>query len=94
LHKGYWADIDIDGFQTIKRMQAEVRSIGIHKIGFFCKSYRPDNRFTENRPGDLLFELDRRSAPPTRVIWGKYSGLIRRSSFVPDDFEHVPGVAK
>lgn len=74
----YYAKISIDGFQTIKRMQAKI-SGDQNSIELIFDKYLPDNRFEPYQAGDLLisFKLENSTL---YTIWGKIQPMIKSNN--------------
>lgn len=75
--KGRSADLDVDGFQTMVRLHADVEAHG-DQAEFHFSNYRAENLGTGLKPGQLLFTLTRRGkALATR--WHALQPLLRPS---------------
>ncbi|WP_026103028.1 DUF5991 domain-containing protein [Pseudanabaena sp. PCC 6802] len=85
----YVADVDRDGFQTLERLSAEVRSTGSDRIGLYFTNYRPDNVREIYKPGELLLQLEKLPNSPTKVIWAGMLGLLQQQELVPTDLVFV-----
>lgn len=70
----YYSKINIDGFQTIVRLQAKVS--GDEKtIELLFASYLPDNQFEPYDEGDILLSLEKRDSD-IYTLWGKIQPMI------------------
>ncbi|MCK9478431.1 MAG: DUF5991 domain-containing protein [Firmicutes bacterium] len=71
---GYYAIIYIDGFQTLKRLRANVLG-DKNKIEFVFEKYLPDNMFELYKPGDILLRFEKEE---DRLIthWNKLEPMI------------------
>jgi hypothetical protein len=75
--KGRSADLDVDGFQTLVRLRADVEAHG-DEAEFRFSDYRPDNVGTAYKPGQLLFTLTRRGKE-LKTRWHMLQPLLRPS---------------
>ncbi|KNY25863.1 DUF5991 domain-containing protein [Pseudobacteroides cellulosolvens] len=65
----YYADISIDGFQTIERLRAKVDG-DKNSIKLRFDKYLPDNRFQPYEVGDILLSFEK-SGSDLNTLWGK-----------------------
>jgi hypothetical protein len=65
----YYADISIDGFQTIERLRAKVEG-DKNSIKLRFDKYLPDNRFEPYEVGDILLSFEKKG-PDLNTLWGK-----------------------
>ena len=70
----YYAKISIDGFQTIKRLQANV-SGDENSIKLIFAEYLPDNRFEPYIEEDILLSLEKRNSYLC-TNWGKIQPIL------------------
>jgi hypothetical protein len=73
------ADIDADGYQTIRRLRCDAKISG-NRISFYFNSYREDNGFATYKKGQLLLALERatiRGRAKTLTYWGVYQPIFR-----------------
>ena len=74
----YNAQINIDGFQTITRLQAKV--IGDeNSIKLVFEKYLPDNIFEPFNKGDLLLRFDKKKSKLT-TFWGGLQPMLERNN--------------
>jgi len=73
----YWADISIDGWQTLRRLKARVEGDN-DSIQLIFDSYLPDNDFELFSTGDVLLTLTKRGS---KIItkWGKIKPIVREN---------------
>ena len=74
------ADIDADGYQTIRRLRCDAKVTG-NRVTFYFKSYREDNGFTPYEKGQKLLAFERATARGRiRILtyWGAYEPIFRR----------------
>lgn len=65
----YYSKINIDGFQTIQRLLANVEG-NDESISIIFDQYLPDNLFEVYNQGDILLKLERKQAKLV-TNWGK-----------------------
>jgi len=74
------ADIDINGFQTMERLQANIVPINGNpeEIGLYFKDVREDNKLASYSPADLLMKLQfvRNGAQTLRVTFAGIRPLV------------------
>lgn len=75
--KGRGADLDVDGFQTMIRLHADVEAHG-DQAEFRFSNYRPENVGNTFKPGQLLFTLMRRGKG-LETRWHELQPLLRPS---------------
>ena len=73
----YWADISIDGWQTLRRLKAHVEGDN-DSIQLIFDSYLPDNDFELFSTGDVLLTLTKRES---KIItkWGEIKPIVREN---------------
>ena len=73
----YYAEINIDGFQTMARLKTKVHGNG-KSINLIFDSYLPDNMFELYKKGDLLLRLKRKG---NGIIteWGKLIPVVNEN---------------
>ncbi|MBI2642509.1 MAG: hypothetical protein HYW97_01570 [Candidatus Wildermuthbacteria bacterium] len=64
------ANLDIDGFQTLTRLQAVAKEQD-GKLDIIFDSYRPENIGEPYQKGDLLFSLKKVSGDEYQILWNK-----------------------
>lgn len=81
------AQLDIDGFQTLTRIQAIARELN-GNLDIIFENYRPENIGGAYQKGNLLFSLEKTSDIQYKIIWNKLkSNLIpplSDATFMPD----------
>jgi hypothetical protein len=88
--ENYAADINIDGFQTAKRLTCDVKPTQKNKIGLYFHRYREGYLLPGgDKRGDLLLELEQSTSSRLRVILGSLQPLLpeHRGVFVPTDLK-------
>jgi hypothetical protein len=73
------ADIDADGYQTIRRLRCDAKING-SRITLYFTSYREDNGFTPYKKGQRLLTLERsdvRGRSRILTYWGAYQPIFR-----------------
>ncbi|WP_088834056.1 DUF5991 domain-containing protein [Paenibacillus tyrfis] len=73
--KSYYATIDIDGFQTMERLQAQVEGDG-KGIKIIFEKYLPDNLWEPYSPGDVLLRLEKTDSA-LNTFWGKIHPMLK-----------------
>lgn len=71
----YYAKINIDGFQTIKRLQAKV-SGDENSIKLLFYKYLPENQFERYVEGDILLSFEKRNSN-LYTEWGKIQPILK-----------------
>jgi len=73
----YWADINIDGWQTLRRLRARVEGDN-DSIQLIFDSYLPENHSKLFSTGDLLLTLTKRES---KIItkWGEIKPIVREN---------------
>ncbi len=64
------AQLNIDGFQTLVRIQAVAREQN-KNLDIILDSYRPENIYQPYQKGDLLFTLQKISKEKYKIAWNK-----------------------
>jgi hypothetical protein len=73
------ADIDADGYQTIRRLRCDAKISGSRLTLYFSR-YREDNGFTPYKKGQMLLTLERATVRgKSRILtyWGAYQPIFR-----------------
>lgn len=73
------ADIDADGYQTIRRLRCDAKISG-SRLTLYFSSYREDNGFTPYKKGQILLTLERatlRGKSRILTYWGAYQPIFR-----------------
>jgi hypothetical protein len=73
------ADIDADGYQTIRRLRCDAKISG-NRISFYFHSFREGKGFATYKKGQLLLALERatvRGRTRTLTYWGAYQPIFR-----------------
>lgn len=74
----YFADISIDGFQTLARVKARV--IGDDKtVDFLFCAYLPDNQHEPYTEGDILLSFERKDSV-LLTTWGKIQPMLEENA--------------
>ncbi|GMX64024.1 hypothetical protein Elgi_33670 [Paenibacillus elgii] len=73
--KSYYATIDIDGFQTMERLQAKVEGDG-KAIKIIFDKYLPDNLGESYNPGDVLLRLEKTDSA-LNTFWEKIQPMLK-----------------
>ncbi|MCP3772181.1 DUF5991 domain-containing protein [Paenibacillus sp. MZ04-78.2] len=73
--KSYYAKIDIDGFQTMERLQAQVEGDG-KAIKIIFDKYLPDNLWEPYQPGDILLRLEKTDSA-LNTFWEKIQPMLK-----------------
>ncbi|WP_163854794.1 DUF5991 domain-containing protein [Paenibacillus elgii] len=73
--KSYYATIDIDGFQTMERLQAQVEGDG-KAIKIIFNKYLPDNVWEPYSPGDVLLRLEKTDSA-LNTFWEKIQPMLK-----------------
>ncbi|XOK63212.1 DUF5991 domain-containing protein [Paenibacillus elgii] len=73
--KSYYATIDIDGFQTMERLQAKVEGDG-KAIKIIFDKYLPDNLWEPYSPGDVLLRLEKTDSA-LNTFWEKIQPMLK-----------------
>ncbi|KZE79421.1 DUF5991 domain-containing protein [Paenibacillus elgii] len=73
--KSYYATIDIDGFQTMERLQAQVEGDG-KAIKIIFNKYLPDNLWEPYSPGDVLLRLEKTDSA-LNTFWEKIHPMLK-----------------
>ncbi|HEY9062691.1 MAG TPA: DUF5991 domain-containing protein [Pseudobacteroides sp.] len=73
----YYADISIDGFQTIERLRAKVDG-NKNSIKLRFDKYLPDNRFEPYEVGDILLSFEK-SGSDLDTFWGKIEAIDKNN---------------
>lgn len=74
----YFAEINIDGFQTMERLKAEVEG-GENSVKFIFSEYLPDNMLEPYKVGDILLRFEREKLG-INTFWGKISPIDEKNS--------------
>ena len=67
----YYANVTIDGFQTMTRLRAKIQTDS-NKANFIFDEYLPENMFELYKKGDVLLTLERKGID-ILTTWGKIS---------------------
>jgi uncharacterized protein YgfB (UPF0149 family) len=70
----YYADIVMDGFQTMNRLRTKVQGDS-NSIDFIFDSYLPENRYELYIKGDVLFSFEQDGAD-ILTIWGELTAEL------------------
>ena len=70
----YYADVNIDGFQTMTRLKAKVQG-NSKSIDLVFDSYLPNNMFELYKKGDILFTL-KKEGNMILTYWGKLEAML------------------
>lgn len=73
-NNSYYADISIDGFQTMARLQAKVLG-DKNSIKLLFDKYLPDNNFEPYKKGDVLLSLKKTNSK-IYTYWGKIQPML------------------
>ncbi|WP_010491769.1 DUF5991 domain-containing protein [Paenibacillus elgii] len=73
--KSYYATIDIDGFQTMGRLQAQVEGDG-KAIKIIFDKYLPDNLWEPYSAGDVLLRLEKTDSA-LNTFWEKIQPMLK-----------------
>lgn len=71
----YYAIIDIDGFQTMERLQAHVEGDG-KALKIIFDKYLPDNLGESYNPGDILLRLEKTDSA-LNTFWEKIQPMLK-----------------
>ncbi|WP_373000353.1 DUF5991 domain-containing protein [Lutispora sp.] len=74
----YYAEINIDGFQTIARLMTKV-SGNEKSIKLIFEKYLPDNQFELYNEGDILLSFEK-SNSDIYTSWGKIQPMIQNNN--------------
>lgn len=74
VNNSYYAQISIDGFQTIERLQAKV-SGDENSIQLIFEKYLPDNQFETYAEGDILLSFQKENFK-LYTSWGKIQPML------------------
>ncbi|HEX9061042.1 MAG TPA: DUF5991 domain-containing protein [Clostridia bacterium] len=89
-NESYYAKINIDGFQTIKRMLTKV-SGDKDSIKLTFVKYLPDNAMEPYKVGDILLTLEKRNSE-VYTTWGKIEPLLKENAKPGVYFRFDPGI--
>jgi hypothetical protein len=73
------ADIDADGYQTVRRLRCDAKISG-SRITFYFNGYREENVFTPYKKGQMLLAFESATVHGrTRMLtyWGAYQPIFR-----------------
>jgi hypothetical protein len=73
----YYADISMNGFQTIQRLRAKVDG-NKNSIKLRFDKYLPDNRFEPYKVGDILLSFEK-SGSDLYTFWGKIEPIHKNN---------------
>ncbi len=73
---GLVATIQIDGFQTMQRLEAKVNATA-YDIEFIFDKYGKDNMFEPYKKGDRLFAMMRTSDDKIKTVWDKLKPNVK-----------------
>ncbi|PUA37040.1 hypothetical protein C8Z91_22085 [Paenibacillus elgii] len=73
--KSYYATIDIDGFQTMVRLQGQVEGDG-KAVKIIFDKYLPDNLWEPYSPGDVLLRLEKTDSA-LNTFWEKIHPMLK-----------------
>lgn len=83
----YYAEINIDGFQTIRRLQAKV--IGDESsIKLIFNKYLPENLMEPYVEGDILLSFEKRNSH-LYTFWGKIQPILENNTKSGDEYFKV-----
>lgn len=74
----YYAEINIDGFQTTQRLKAEVEG-DENSVKFIFSKYLEDNRFEPYKKGEILLSFEREKSD-LNTFWGKITPIDKNNS--------------
>lgn len=89
-NENYYAKINIDGFQTIKRLLAKA-SGDKDSIKLTFDKYLPDNAMKPYKEGDTLLTLEKRNSE-VHTTWGKIEPMIKENTKPGVYFRFDPGI--
>ncbi len=72
-NNSYYAKINIDGYQTLKRLQAKVNG-DTNSIKLIFDKYLPDNTYESYNVGDILITFEKTNAG-IKTSWGKLTPI-------------------
>ena len=83
----YLANINIDGFQTLKRLKTKVTGNG-NSIKFIFEKYMPENMYESYKKGDVLLSFQKKDSE-IYTNWGEVNPMLPENNDFNVHFEKV-----